>query len=151
MSHIWIESDKQQQGWVHGAFANVSMKWVWTNEKTLCLTTINISCRITSDKRWCRLQSHCWWAHVRRPIATNDNRHQQIIDRQSHQLTQVHQHTGLKTQQMNQWNERVSTEERNKLSFAEQISWSATKWRNEIKISRGNMLSETRSSGDEKL
>jgi hypothetical protein len=46
---------------------------------------------------------------VRRPIATNDNRHQQIIDRQSHQLTQVHQqtglktqHTGLKTQQMNQ-------------------------------------------------
>jgi hypothetical protein len=28
---------------------------------------------------------------------------------------------------MNQWNERLSTDERNKLSFVEQISWSATK------------------------
>ncbi len=100
-----------------GAWHSIEVKWVWTNEKTLCFTTIDISCQNTSDKRWCRLQSHCWWAHARRPIVTNDNRHQQIIDQQSHQLTQVHQHRGLETQQMNEWNERLTTLERNESSF----------------------------------
>ncbi len=109
-----------------GAWHSIEMKWVWTNEKTFCFTTMDISCRNRSDKRWCRLESHCWWAHARRPIVTNDNRHQQIIDQQSHQLTQVHQYTGLETQQMNEWNERVTTLERNESSFVEEISWSAT-------------------------
>jgi hypothetical protein len=55
------------------------------------------------------LQSHYWWAHARCPIVTNDNRHQQIIDQQSHQLTQVPQHTGLETQQRSEWNEWLTT------------------------------------------
>ena len=71
--------------------------------ESLCLTTIDTSWGDTSDKHWCRLRSHCWWAHACRPIVTNDNRHQQIINPQSHQLTQVHHITKHTAKEWVKW------------------------------------------------
>ena len=80
-------------------------------------------------------------------IVTNDNCHKQIIDQQSHQLTQIHQHhrTENTANEWLKWRSDNKIKGNNK-SFADryldpqqkQKSWSQTntKWRSEVKSSK---------------